>query len=70
MGRGGEISANFRRLYNYFNARLQEANLKKKKEPIQEVIMRLRVLRDSWAEMLQRGLWKEPAPGEGELQSA
>jgi len=55
MKQGGEIAENFRRLYNYFYRRLQEANVKKKKEPIEEVIMRLRVLRDSWAEMLQRG---------------
>jgi flagellar protein FliS len=55
MEAGGEISANFRRLYNYLNGRLREANHKKKKEPLQEAIMRLRVLRDSWAEMLRHG---------------
>jgi flagellar protein FliS len=55
MKQGGEIADNFRRLYNYFYRRLQEANVKKQKAPIQEVIMHLRVLRDSWAEMLQRG---------------
>jgi len=55
MEAGGEISANFRRLYNYLNVRLREANRNKKKEPLQEALMRLRVLRDSWAEMLQRG---------------
>ena len=53
MDGGGEISANFRRLYDYFNRRLQEANVKKQKEPIEEILMRLRVLRDSWAQMLQ-----------------
>jgi flagellar secretion chaperone FliS len=55
MKQGGEIADNFRRLYNYFYRRLQEANVKKQKAPIVEVIMRLRELRDSWAEMLQRG---------------
>jgi flagellar protein FliS len=55
MEAGGEISVNFRRLYNYFHARLREANLRKQKEPIQETLLRLRVLRDSWAEMLRRG---------------
>jgi flagellar protein FliS len=55
MERGGDAAQNFRRLYNYLYRRLQEANLKKKKEPIEEVLMRLRVLRDSWKEMLQRG---------------
>ena len=55
MEAGGEISANFRRLYNYFHARLRLANLKKQREPLVETIARLRVLRDSWAEMIQRG---------------
>ena len=55
MEAGGEISANFRRLYNYLHARLREGNLKKRPEPVQETLMRLRVLRDSWAEMLRRG---------------
>jgi flagellar protein FliS len=59
MEAGGEISVNFRRLYNYLHSRLREANLQKRKEPVQETLMRLRVLRDSWAEMLRRG----PAPG-------
>jgi flagellar protein FliS len=55
MEAGGEISANFRRLYNYFHSRLRQANLKKQKEPLAETILRLRVLRDSWAEMIRRG---------------
>jgi flagellar protein FliS len=55
MREGGEVSANFRRLYNYLHSKLREANLKKKKALVQEVLMRLRVLRDSWAEMLRRG---------------
>jgi flagellar protein FliS len=55
MREGGEVSANFRRLYNYLHSRLREANLNKQKEPVQETLMRLRVLRDSWAEMLQCG---------------
>jgi flagellar protein FliS len=55
MEQGGEISANFRRLYNYFNRRLQEANVRKRSEAVEEVIKLLRVLRDSWAEMLQQG---------------
>jgi flagellar protein FliS len=58
MEAGGEISLNFRRLYNYFYARLREANFKKQKEPVEEILLRLRDLRDSWAEMLRRG----PAP--------
>src|ERR1017187_607925 len=36
MREGGEVSANFRRLYNYLHRRLREANLKKQKEPVQD----------------------------------
>jgi flagellar protein FliS len=54
MEKGGEISTNFRRLYDYLHTRLHEANMKKQKEPVIEVISRLVVLRDSWAEMLQK----------------
>ena len=58
MEAGGDISANFRRLYNYFHSRLRQANMRKQKEPLIEIIARLRDLRDSWAEMIRRG----PAP--------
>lgn len=55
MKRGAEVAQNFRRLYNYFYRRLSEANMKKKKPPIEEVLKHLRELRDSWSEMLHRG---------------
>jgi flagellar protein FliS len=55
MDAGGDVSANFRRLYNYLYRRLTVANRTKQKEPIEETISRLRVLRDSWAEMLRHG---------------
>jgi len=71
MEQGAEISENFRRLYNYLYLRLQQANAKKKREPIEEVIDHLRGLRDSWAEMLSQGrLNKETSPVTGELQPA
>jgi len=70
MEAGGEISANFRRLYDYLNRRLQEANVKKQKEPIEEVLARLRVLRDSWAEMLQKGQENGEPVQEASLQAA
>ena len=71
MEAGGEISTNFRRLYEYLNRRLQEANIKKQREPIEEVLARLRVLRDSWAEMLQKGQENaEPETAEAGLQAA
>ncbi len=56
MEAGGEVSSNFRRLYNYFYRRLTQANRTKQKAPIQEIITHLRNLRDSWAEMLRRGV--------------
>jgi flagellar protein FliS len=68
MAAGGEISVNFRRLYNYFHSRLREANQRKQKEPLQETIMRLRVLRDSWAEMLRRGS-APPVSAQSSLQA-
>ena len=55
MENGGEIADTFRALYNYFYRRLQEANVKKQKPPVEEVLRHLRGLRDSWAEMLHRG---------------
>ena len=55
MERGGEVAENFRRLYTYFNGCLQQANLKKNKELIEEVIGHLRELREAWAEMLSPG---------------
>jgi flagellar protein FliS len=71
MEQGGEISENFRRLYNYFNRRLQQANFKKKKEPIEEVLGHLREIRDSWAEMLTQGRANDEATSAtAELQPA
>ncbi|HUD84219.1 MAG TPA: flagellar export chaperone FliS [Candidatus Saccharimonadales bacterium] len=71
MEQGGEISENFRRLYNYFNRRLQQANLKKQKEPIEEVLGHLREIRDSWAEMLSQGRANDEATSAtAELQPA
>ncbi|HEX4121929.1 MAG TPA: flagellar export chaperone FliS [Verrucomicrobiae bacterium] len=55
MRDGGEVASNFRRLYNYLYRRLRDANRSKKKEPIEETIKHLRVLRESWAEMLRNG---------------
>jgi flagellar protein FliS len=69
MRRGGEVAANLRRLYLYMDRRLREANIRKQREPIEEVIMRLRVIRDSWAEMLQKGP-QHLNQNQGELQTA
>jgi len=64
MEAGGEVSSNFRRLYNYLYRRLTVANRTKQKEPIEECISRLRVLRDSWAEMLRNGGESQKSTGQ------
>jgi flagellar secretion chaperone FliS len=51
---GREVAANLDRLYNYYNRRLLEANLKKDVAPVIEVERLLQELRDAWAEMLHR----------------
>ena len=53
MREGGAFAANQRRLYNYMDWRLQEANQFKTKEGVEEIIGRMTVLRDAWAEMLR-----------------
>lgn len=53
LAEGGELARQLRRLYDYFDRRLQESNLKKESTGLNEVIERLSVLRDAWAGMLQ-----------------
>ncbi len=50
---GGEIAANLDRLYDYHLRRLFEANLRKDDAPLAEIEPLIRVLRDSWSEMLR-----------------
>lgn len=52
MEQGGDCAATLRRLYEYFDRRLWECNLKKNREGVDEVIRHLTVLRDAWAAML------------------
>ena len=53
MDLGGELAVQLRRLYDYFDRRLQESNTKKEPSGIVEVINRLSELRDAWATMLE-----------------
>ena|ERR1041385_125095 len=62
MEGGGDCARNFRRLYDYLDRRLQESNQRKEEAGILEVIRRLTVLRNAWAEMLQQ----RPAGGTAE----
>lgn len=45
-----EVSHNLFRLYEYFKARLIEANIKKDVNPVQEVLQHVSGLRDTWVE--------------------
>mgnify|MGYP001583552604 CR=1 FL=1 len=60
MSQGGEFSSNMRRLYDYFDRRLQQSNLGKEESGIKEVVARLTVLRDAWAEMLGGEIPSQP----------
>lgn len=54
MEAGGELAAALRRLYLYFDWRLDESNRQKNSRGIEEVMQRLGVLRDAWAEMVRQ----------------
>lgn len=47
-----EISKDFNNVYNYLQERLKEANLKKDKEILEEVLTHLRTMRDTWKEVM------------------
>jgi flagellar secretion chaperone FliS len=52
MERGGEFASTMRELYDYFDRRLWDSNLRKQRAGVDEVIRHLTVLRDAWAAML------------------
>ena len=51
---GGELAQSLSGLYVYFDNRLQEANINKNKEIIEEILQRISDLRDAWSESLQQ----------------
>lgn len=57
---GGDFSRQMHRLYDYYNRRLLEANLRKQPEPVIEVERLLREVRDAWAEMLTKQGGSQP----------
>lgn len=59
MKQGGEIARELRRLYDYFERRLWESNLKKNSSGVGEVIRHLSEIRNAWATMLTN---QGPAP--------
>ena len=48
-----EIANDFNNVYNYLMQRLREANLTKDKEILEEVNNHLRVMRDTWKEVMK-----------------
>jgi len=52
LEQGGACAETFRQLYDYFERKIWESNLKKRPEGAREVIKHLTVLRDAWATML------------------
>lgn len=51
---GGEIAQGLYQLYDYMRRRLIEANIKKEKELVAEVVAMLQELRETWAEVAGR----------------
>src|SRR5262245_6267310 len=54
MDKGGQFAATLRRLYDYFDRRIWDSNVQKKRDGIEEVIRHLTILRDAWATMLNK----------------
>lgn len=50
----GEFAETLYNLYEYMEAKLAQANLKKEAEPLDEVRGRLLEIRNAWAEMLKK----------------
>lgn len=48
-----EVSKDFDNVYAYLQERLQEANIKKDTEILEEVLTHLRTMRDTWKEVME-----------------
>ena len=49
------VAKEFDNVYNYLLIRLKEANVKKDKEIMEEVLNHLRTMRDTWKEVMRTG---------------
>lgn len=47
------VAKDFDEVYNYLMLRLREANMKKDKEILEEVLKHLRTMRDTWKEVMK-----------------
>ncbi len=52
LRQGGHLAETLRGLYEYFDRRLTESNVRKTSEGIEEVLVHIRTLRDAWNSML------------------
>lgn len=48
------VAKDFENVYNYLMERLLEANMKKDKEILEEVLTHLRTMRDTWKEVMEQ----------------
>lgn len=53
------VAKDFENVYNYLMDRLVEANMKKDKEILEEVLTHLRTMRDTWKEVMERNKTKK-----------
>jgi flagellar protein FliS len=58
MEQGGECAVTLNRLYDYFDRKIWESNIRKRRDGVDEVIRHLTELRNAWATMLNN---PEPA---------
>lgn len=55
LNRKYPVAKDFDNVYNYLLIRLKEANVKKDKEIMEEVLKHLRTMRDTWKEVMRTG---------------
>lgn len=48
------VAKDFENVYNYLMDRLMEANMKKDKEILEEILEHLRTMRDTWKEIMEQ----------------
>lgn len=63
LDRSSPLADQLLSLYNYFNRRLMEANMKKDAEPVKEVLGHLKELRETWAQAAKKVQEQKAVPG-------
>lgn len=48
------VAKEFEKVYAYLQQRLMDANMKKDKDILEEVLMHIRTMRDTWKEVMQK----------------